>query len=169
MSSGAVWRVSSHPVSLKCLGLDLDSVTHILNSLFIPQFLYLWNGKHRSNIGLQTIFWSLGSASCRVRASSHGPEPAMAPPISISWPAHLLSPCFSGSLRAWLMVAAISISGHAEMIPGNAGLSWPVIASVVQMGTEGLLTWVLAVLPKASLTPLLPDQDTPWQAEQISA
>lgn len=34
--------------------------------------------------------------------------------LTVSWPDRLRSPSFSGSLRAWLMVASFSTSGHTD-------------------------------------------------------
>ena len=58
--------------------------------------------------------------------------------LTVSWPDRLRSPSFSGSLRAWLMVASFSTSGHREMIAGSAGSRSAVIASVVHGGLAHL-------------------------------
>lgn len=56
MGGGAWWRGSTHPLSLRYLALDMDSATYSLNSVIVPQFLYLWNWSHSNHTGLQSIY-----------------------------------------------------------------------------------------------------------------
>lgn len=51
--------------------------------------------------------------------------------LTVSWPDHLWSPSFSGSLRAWLMVASFSTSGHTD----DCRECW------FKMGSDSLCPW----------------------------
>lgn len=119
-----------NPLLPRYLRLDLDSATDILNTSLFFSFFICKIGQIMVMTKLNKEF-SLWSGS---------PQTELAGLLAISCLSCLLPSSLSGSLRTWLMVTAVSISGHTEMILGSAGLRWAVTAFVVQVGPEALLS-----------------------------